>query len=69
MDDLDGLAEWSKIVDTLTCIGIQTIIEDLKKIHDGKKKLEEKRKKKKLPQRKEHQKKLKLLLSMTMIPM
>eukprot|EP00957_Ditylum_brightwellii_P158640 12074785-Ditylum_brightwellii.AAC.1 len=45
MDGLTGLAEWSKIVDALTCLGIQTIIEDLKKVHDEKKKLEKEKKK------------------------
>ena len=45
MDDLVGLREWSKIVDALVCLGIDTIIEELKTSSDENKKVEEEKKK------------------------
>ena len=43
-DDLVGLKEWSRIVDALVCLGIDTIINELRMAHEEKKKLGEEEK-------------------------
>lgn len=48
IDDLNGLKEWSKIVDALVCLGIDGIVNDLKKIEEEKKNQEELKRKEEL---------------------